>query len=156
MEVLTEHFQSFWKYYAVAGVLLLALIIYFRRWALPLLQYTVEYCIYLGLLHVGLGTIVRVASWFKDQSTMKRARGLVGQSYNPGWETPWLRFWDRELYSPEWLLYMEIIFALVVLLLMVRIRGIGVQRTKRKRGAPPKKTSEAGGYEYKARGGGSR
>jgi len=156
MEILTEHFQSYWMYYAIGAACLLPPIIYFRRWSLPLIQYAVEYVIYLGLFHVGLAVIVLVAGWFKDQSTMKRARGLVGANYNPGWETPWLEFWNRELYNPMWLFYFEIVVAVVVLVLMVRIRGIGVQRKKRRKIPPSKKVAAPGEYQYKAKGGGHK
>lgn len=156
MEILIEHFQSYWMYYAIGAAVLLPPLIYFRRWSLPLIQYAVEYVIYMGLIHVGLATIVRVAAWFVDQSTMKRARGLVGQNYNPGWETPWFKFWNPELYNPVWLLYAEIVAAVLVFVLMVRIRGIGAQRKKRKKVPPSKKAAAAGGFQYKAKGGGRR
>ena len=156
MEIVIDHFQSYWMYYAIGAAVLLPPLIYFRRWSSPLIQYAIEYVIYLGLTHVGLGTIVRVAGWFMDQSTMKRARGLVGENYNPGWETPWLEFWNRELYNPVWLFYAEIVVAVLVFVLMVRLRGIGLQRKKRKKVPPSKKVAAAGGYEYKSKGGSRR
>ena len=156
MEIVLEHLQSYWMYYAIGAAVLLPPLIYFRRWSLPLIQYAVEYVIYLGLIHVGLATIVLVTGWFVDQSTMKRARGLVGENYNPGWRIPLLEFWNRELYNPVWLFYAEIVVAVFVFVLMVRLRGIGVQRKKRKKVPPSKKVAAAGGYEYKSKGGSRR
>ena len=156
MEILTEHFQSYWMYYAIGVAVLLPPLIYFRRWSLPLIQYAVEYVIYLGLIHVGLATVVRVAGWFIDQSTMKRARGLVGEDYHPGWKIPLREFWNRELYNPVWLFYAEIVVAALLFVLMVRIRGIGAQRKKRKKVPPSKKVTAAGDYQYKSKGGGRR
>ncbi|NIA13793.1 MAG: hypothetical protein GWP08_06895 [Nitrospiraceae bacterium] len=158
MEPVLQHFQEFYRYYILALLVLAPPTIIFRRYTFPAIQYTVEFVIYVGLMHVGVGTIVRVAGWFKDQSTMKRARGLANASYDPGWTTPYLEFWRRELYTPQGLIYLEIVLAIIILALMVRIRGIGAQKRKKKRAptAAKRRSAAPNGYRYKSRGGDKR
>ena len=157
MEPILQHFQEFYRYYILAVVILAPPTIIFRRYTFPAIQYAVEFVIYLGLMHVGVGTVVRVAGWFKDQSTMKRARGLANASYDPGWTTPYVEFWRRELYTPKGLIYLEIVFAIIILVLMVRIRGIGVQkRRKRTSSEGTRRSAASGGQRGRNKSGGKR
>ncbi len=156
MEAVMAHLHEHYAYYLVAAIILLPPLIIFRRWTVPGIQYTVEYVIYLALAHGALWVIVRVAAWFKDQSTMKRARGLDSESYNPGWETPWLEFWNKDLYTPHWLMYFEIAVAVILFGFMLKYRGIGTQRRKGRRRGEVAKRPAAGAYQYKGKSGGSK
>jgi hypothetical protein len=94
--------------------------------------------IYIGIMHVLVGGTVLLAGWFKDQSTMKRARGLTDQSFNPGWSTPFVEFWDYAAYTPRWIFFFELALCGVILFLMWKFRPMKLQRRKKKP-APPKK-----------------
>ena len=138
MEIVTQHLQEHWRIYVFAVILLVPILVVFRRWLMPIIQYAVEVAIYLAIVHVVLGGVVRLAGWFKDQSTMKRARGLLNENFDPGWTTPIPKFWEYDSYNPRWLLYMEILLAIGIIILVWRYRPMLVQR-KKKKPVPAKK-----------------
>ena len=146
MEPLFNHFKEFYGYYIMGAICVLPFIIVFRRVAVPAIMYVVEFCIYTGLLHCLTYGVVVTAAWFKDQSTMKRAQGLVGQDFNPGWSTPIVDFWNREAYNPRWLFYFEIALLFLVIFMMWKYRPLRARRPKQKGSAPKKKP---GGYDYR-------
>ena len=145
MEALTEHLTEHYGTYIVAGAVVLPIIIIFRRWAIPFIQFIVEFIVYSSVMHVIIYAIVRLAAWFKDQSSMKRAFGPAGQTDHPGWETPLLEFWNREAYIPGWVLYLEVAFALAIFVLMWRLRPMTPQKVKKK---PPPKKKPSGRYTF--------
>lgn len=131
MEPLVDHFKQYYGYYAMGALCVLPVIILFRRYSVPTIMYAMELCIYMALLHCLTYGVVVFASWFKDQSTMKRARGLLGQDYNPGWKTPILEFWNRKQYDPQWLFYFEIVLLLVLVFLVWKYRPLRARRPKK-------------------------
>ena len=155
MELITQHFTEYWKYYVAGVVVLLPLIILLRRWALPLIQYTIELTIYLGLMHCIIHGILLLACWFKDQSTMKRAFDKMDENFDPGWTTPLTRFWDYTQYAPQWIFFFELVLTGVVIYLMWQYRPLQLQRAKKKP-APPKKKPLAGDYAQRNRMGGHK
>ncbi|HNR29326.1 MAG TPA: hypothetical protein PKI11_00420 [Candidatus Hydrogenedentes bacterium] len=132
-----DHLKEYAVLYALGAVCVIPTLVITRRWSVPLILYAVEIAIYLGLMHVGVGVITRVAAWFKDQSSMKRAFD-IREAKAPGWATPWIEFWDIEQYHPEALLYVEIVVAVIIVFLVWRIRPLRVKR----RQAPPSKKAE--------------
>ena len=146
MEPLVDHFKQYYGYYAMGALCVLPVIILFRRYSVPTIMYAMELCIYMALLHCLTYGVVVFASWFKDQSTMKRARGLVGDDYNPGWKTPILEFWKRKEYNPEWLFYLEIALLFVVLVLMWKFRPLRARRPRKKTANAKKKPIQ---YNYR-------
>ncbi|MCC6145773.1 MAG: hypothetical protein IT368_18355 [Candidatus Hydrogenedentes bacterium] len=133
MQVVLDHLREHYAVYVVIVIALLPIIYVTRRYSVPAILYTVEYIIYLALMHFFLGALVRVAAWFKDQSSMDRAFGR--ENTVVVWETPWLEFWKREAYTPGWLFWMEVSFAVIILVLMWKIRPMRVRRRTDKR--PP-------------------
>lgn len=154
MDVLAQHFTEWWRVYVVVAILVLPVVVIFRRYTVPAILYTVELAIYLCIVHVLLSGVVRLAGWFKDQSTMKRARGLTEQSFDPGWTTPVPRFWDLDAYNPHWLVYLEAVLALGIVFMMWKYRPMQVQRAKKKPAPPKKKT--AAGYVSRGKTGGPK
>lgn len=148
MEPILQHFREYYRVYIMVAVCVLPIIVVFRRWAVPTILYLVEFCIYTVMMHVLVCGVVYLAAWFKDQSTMKRARGVIGEDFNPGWKTPLIEFWDRSQYTPSWLVYVEIVFLVAIAVLMWRYRPIRTQQRKSKT-PPSKKVSAAGKYSYK-------
>ncbi len=131
-----EHFREYAVYYAAGVIVMTPLIYVTRRWSVPIIFYGVEIIIYLALMHAAVGTLTRAAAWFKDQSSMKRAFDV--RVKGPDWTTPWLRFWDADLYVPHGLLYVEIGAAVVIVFLVWRLRPLRVKR----RQPPPSKKAE--------------
>jgi uncharacterized membrane protein (GlpM family) len=145
MEVVIQHLKEHYGWYVFGLICVLPPFVLLRRYTVAPVMYAVELVIYMGLLHCLIYGVVVVAAWFKDQSTLKRARGLVQASFNPGWKTPLLRFWDRQQYDPPWLLYFELVLLVVVIFLMWRYRPL--KRTRRK--PPPSKKKPGPGYNYR-------
>jgi hypothetical protein len=139
MEVVLDHLREHYAIYVVIGIALLPLIYITRRYSVPIILYAIEYLIYVALMHFFLGGLVRVAAWFKNQSSMDRATGR--ESIPVVWETPWLEVWQRDAYLPGWLFWLEIVFAAAILLLMWRIRPVAMKRRSDKR-APSLKAAD--------------
>ena len=132
MDVVIAHFKEFYIYYIFGLLLLLPFIFLTRKWSLPVILYAIEVAIYWGLMHVSVFVIVKVAAWFKDQSSMKRA--FSEKTFeSPDWNTPIVNFWERESYSPHWLFWVEVTLAVIVLLLVLRYRPMKVQHKKTRR-----------------------
>ena len=45
----------------------------------------------------------------------------------------WIEFWNRDLYDPNWIFYMEIVFFVLVLLAVLRYRPMKVQRKRNRK-----------------------
>lgn len=140
MDAVLEHLQEHYLIYLLVAVALLPILFVTRRYSVPLILYAVEYVIYLGIMHVLVGTIARVAAWFKEQSSMDQAFDRPSDPA-PEWSTPYLEFWDAEAYNPTWLLYFEIALAVLIFVMMWRVRPMQVRRRVDKR-APSKKAAE--------------
>jgi len=146
MDAIVAHFQEFWVYWAVGGVLALPVLFLTRKYSVPLLQYTLESGLYMFFMHVLVGGIVRVASWFKTNSSMRALRedGTPEDAVN--WTTPWIEFWDRAQYDPDWVIYLEAVFAVVIVILVAKYRPMKVHNPhKRKYDDKGKLISEKSG-----------
>jgi len=143
--MLVEHFQAYAKIYIGALVVLLPVIIIFRRWSIPLIQYVVELVIYLAIMHIVLWGFLHFASWFKDMSAMDKA--FATDTVNPGWTNSLIEFWDRAGYNPPWIFYVEIVFAIIVVVAMYRVRPLRPQKRKQK--IEKKKMGESTIRKYK-------
>lgn len=129
MEPVLEHLREHYKIYA--GILLVGVppILIFRRFTIPAILYTVEFVIYAVLMHGVLGGVVRLAAWFKAESAMKRAFNARANT-DPGWTTPFRYFYDRTLYHPPWLFYLEIGLVAAILVAMWKYRPMRAQKKK--------------------------
>lgn len=129
MDAVLGHFREHYKLYA--GILLVSLppILIFRRYTIPAILYTVEFVVYACLMHALLGGVIRLASWFKAESAMKRAFETAA-SVNPNWKTPFKEFYDRSQYNPQWLFYVEIAALAAILVLMWKYRPLRVQKKR--------------------------
>lgn len=159
MDAVTAHFQDFYGYYIVGALVLLPLLFFTRKYSLPLILFSIESIIYMGLMHVFIGTVVRVTRWFKENSSMRALREDGKPIDAPEWTTPWIAFWDETQYDPQWIYYMEIVFCVLVVIAVFRFRPMKVQRNRerkfddsggridrKKRG----RAGNSGGYRYSA------
>ena len=138
-EPLIEHVQEHMGAYIGGGVAALVVIALFRRIAVPVLGKLVELAIYFSIMHVAVGTFVRVVNWFKGATTMQGSRVRSDLDSAPGWETPWVAFWDSEAYTPSWLVYVEIGFCVAIVAIVWRFRPLFI---KPKVDEKPKEVSE--------------
>ena len=151
MEPVLEHLREFYRIYLFAAAVAVPLIVIFRRYTVPAITYAVEFAIYSGIMHVVVAGVVRVAGWFKAESSMKRAFGPAGQDTRTGWTTPLLEFWKRDLYHPQWLIYLEVLFLVGILALMWHYKPLRPQK-KGTKPPPPKKPAEFAWQQKKTKG----
>jgi len=126
-EPLIEHVQENMGAYIGGGVAALVAIAVFRRVAIPFVSKLVELAIYFSTMHVVVGAFVRVVNWFKGATTMQGSRVKSDMESAPGWETPWVAFWDRSAYVPSWLVYVEIGFCVVIVGIVWHFRPLFIK-----------------------------
>ncbi|MBI1319613.1 MAG: hypothetical protein GC168_11800 [Candidatus Hydrogenedens sp.] len=133
MDAIASHFQEYWLYWAVAAVLAAPIIFVTRRYSLPVIQYALESAIYMYIMHVIIGAVVRVASWFKTSSSMRALEEDGRPTDAVNWTTPFIEFWDKAKYDPEWIIYLEIGFAVVIVILVARYRPMKIHNPHKRK-----------------------
>jgi hypothetical protein len=123
-----QHLEEQWVYYAAGLAALVLIVTVFRRWALPALMWLLEFALYAVGLHIITSGVVRLARWFKYKSTMPQ-----NIPEEPNWHTPFLRFWDYENYRPQGILWFEIIALAALGFILLKMRPMKTQPTKRRR-----------------------
>jgi hypothetical protein len=129
MDQVLAHLQEYYVAYGLVALGLLPIIYATRRYSVPLIFYTIEIIIYLIAIHVAVWAVVVTARWFKEQSTM-RVLSDGSPVAAPDWSTPLLEFWQRDLYSPSWLVWLEVVLALIVVGLVFKYRPMRVQQKR--------------------------
>lgn len=115
----------------VAGLVCVVAVLYFtRRYSMPAVFWGVEFAAYVAVLHVVVCGLVHVAAWFKYESQMKM---LVSEKEQVPWDVPLKQFWDRTLYHPSWIFYLEIFLAVAIFAAMIWYKPMRVQRFRPKR-----------------------
>ncbi len=127
MDIVLGHFQDFWIWYAAAAAVLIPMVFFTRRYSVPVLLWAVEYVVYCGLFHIVMHFFVMLVVWFKLETTPH-----YKDKIDPGWQTPLLAFWERAEYEPVWIFYVEIVFLILLLGLMIRIRPMKVQKFRKR------------------------
>ncbi len=127
-QIVSEHVQANMNYYIGGAVVLIPLIILTRKWSVPIILYVIEICVYLCVMHTIVHVVTRVTAWFKTSSSM-RALQKDGRPIDAvDWTTPLVSFWDKTLYDPEWVIYVEMVFAVIVLVLVFWLRPMKTQK----------------------------
>lgn len=130
MEAVVTHFQTHATYYIGGAIVLLPVLIYFRKWTFPALFFTVETLLYLAIMHLVLAGIVRAGAWFKGETAME----VVGEAAPPpNWTTPLYEFWRVELYEPRTVAYVELALAAAVVLAVIRFRPLRFKRRRKRK-----------------------
>lgn len=132
MEAVLAHFTEYWIAYAAGLVCLLPILYVTRSYSLPIIFYTVEMVLYICIMHVVMWTLVIIAKWFKEQSSM---RALGDPERAPEWQTPLLEFWVREEYNPPGLFWVEVVFVVVIIAAVYRYRPPKLKRKPKRRAA---------------------
>ncbi len=133
MEVLVAHFRDYALYYGISLVVLVPLLYATRKYSLPIIFYTLETVIYLGLMHIAVWLLVTVTRWFAENSSMRALREDGRPLDAPEWGTPLLEFWRREAYDPQWLVYVEIVAILLIILLVWKFRPLRIKYKGKRR-----------------------
>lgn len=119
MITLFEHARDNVALYVIVALVVLPVSIYYRRQCAPVLYHFVEYCVYVGCMHILFGGIVRVAGWYKTETSMV-ALGPDKPFITPLWD----QFWIKGLYRPEALFYVELGLAFLLAYVVVVIRPV--------------------------------
>ena len=127
----TDHFSAYYVTYLSLLACIIPILYLTKGYSLPLIQYLIELAIYSSIMHLFIGGVVRVAFWFREESTVRSFN--AGERPDP-WTTPWIEFWDTEAYQPYWILYLEIALVLIIFGLVLRYRPMKIQyKTKRQK-----------------------
>lgn len=146
VEAVVEHFKTNYSIYIAVIICLLPVIFFTRKYSLPLILYTIETLLYLCIMHVTMWTLVVIAKWFKEQSSMK---ALHDPDRAPDWQTPLVAFWQKEEYNPVWVYYAEIAFVFIVIFMVYRFRPPKVKRIPKRQSAQDRaKAARSGGGKY--------
>ena len=143
MDTIVQHVQEYWIGYTAGAICVVPLLYFTRRYSVPVIQWVVELAIYATIMHVVLHGAIRLGAWFKFESQMKM---LVEEKERVAWQTPLMRFWERESYNPWWIIYCELAFIVCIFVLMIRYRPmktqkVGAKRESLRKGLAPKKTT---------------
>lgn len=122
MEPVIQHVQQHLGVYVAGAALILPLLYIYRKRTAPVLYHSAEYLIYCTVFHIVMGGLIRVGSWFRLETKFKNNDGTIAADFNPLTNPLNVHFWDKELYSPQWLFYVEIAAAMGLLYLIIAIR----------------------------------
>ncbi len=143
-EQIIDHLSEYMVFYLIGVPLAIAAIYFTRPYSVSLIMYSLEIAIYLASMHTILHFCVQFFTWFSHETQFQAIgdRGTGGD-----WETPWLRFWEWEVYHPQWLIYLEVALIVIILFLVRRYRPMTVQRKQKisvKAAGPQKKKKGKG------------
>lgn len=124
------HLEAYWFFYAAGLAVAIVVIAVTRKYSVPILAWVAEYVVYCGLFHAFLGGVVRFFAWFRDNTQMEWREEYKEVTT---WQTPWTAFWNRQLYEPQWLFWVEVGFAVLILAAMIRYKPMKVQKIGPKR-----------------------
>ena len=146
-EPVLQHIQEYLTLYMIVAPIALIIVIFTRRYSVPLLLYAVEFAAYAFAMHTIVHVLVRLTAWFKNSSSMSMLQedGLPVDAVF--WTTPWLAFWDGETYDPGWIVYVEMVFLVAILGLMYRYRPMKIQQKRTSRYAAPPPPKPAAGSD---------
>lgn len=130
MAAVLAHLEEYWMAYALLAVCLIPILYVTRRYSVPFIQYTVEIVLYIAIMHVAAWCIVAVTRWFKEQSSMKALQEDGRPVDAPEWTTPFFEFWNRELYTPPWLVWVEVVAAVLIVIAVFRFRPMRIQHKR--------------------------
>lgn len=121
-EPITLHVQEYGIVYFGAAIVVIPLLVVFRKYTLPVIYHGVEYLLYCAVAHILIGGLTRAFSWFRSETTFK---AFDDKTPVAGFTTPLTNgFWQKDLYNPEWLFWFEIGVAVLLLYVVVVIRPV--------------------------------
>jgi len=143
LDTIIQHIEDNLAMYVIAVALIAPLLYLFRKQTVPVMYHSVEYAIYCGVFHFLFGGLLRVGSWFRSETSFRNMDGSLADDFKP-FTTPlnW-HFWEKELYQPQAMFYVEVVAALIILYVVVFIRPTRYKRNIYKgRSEAPKKVNQ--------------
>lgn len=134
-EPILPHLKAYAVFYIVGIPALIMIIALTRRYSVPLLVFCIEFFIASLIMHTLVHVNVRVFAWFKNSSSMRMVRDPEADVY---WTTPFLRFWERDVYDPQWIIWLELVFLAIILFVIYRFRPLKPQYKHKSRYYKPK------------------
>ena len=152
MQAALEHLQTHQTAYIVGLACALPLFILFRKYTLPALYHVLEFSIYVVCMHVLMGGIIRMFSWFREETAFKSALGEPLNGFVPMTTPISDGFWLKKNYSPEWLFYFELGLIAFIMYVVIVIRPVKLGNTNfykgkeaaKKKAAKKKKSGRRG------------
>ena len=133
MDAIIQHLQEHMAIYVVAVVVVLPLLYAFRYWTFPVIFHAVEGVFYFACVHMVIAGLVRFFQYFKSQTEMENALG-PGEA-QAAFTTPVnFNFWQKDLYNPEWLFFLEIAAILGIAYVVLKLRPVNYKRKNRYQG----------------------
>ncbi len=126
MDEVIAHVQENLTGYLIVVGCALPIIIIFRKQTFPFIGLCFESALYYAIVHVILTCIVRFFGWFKKESTFEAlgdGNPNLGRSFTTPVLEPW---WDKTLYHPEGLIYLELAFIVLVIIVTFKYRPLDV------------------------------
>ena len=116
--------------YGAAAIILGPAIFFTRQYSVPVILWIFEICVYSLMMHVVIHYFVKITVWFQSSTQMERA--LDRDKVVETWGTPLVEFWDRSLYDPSWIFYVECVFVIGFTVLVFKMRPFKTQKVKPK------------------------
>lgn len=135
------HLKEYAVFYIVGIPILLVIIVLTRRYSVPLIVFLFEFIVAACIMHALVHVNVLIFAWFKNSSSMQMVRDPEDDVY---WTTPMLHFWEWDIYSPQWVIWVEAVFLMAILLLIYRFRPLKPQYKHKSRYYKPKPASKTG------------
>ena len=143
LNTVIQHVEQNLTIYVLAVVIIAPLLYLFRKQAVPVIYHSIEYAIYCSVFHFFLGGLLRVGSWYRSETSFRNTDGSLAKEFKP-FTTPlnW-HFWEKELYQPQAVFYVEAVAALLILYVVIFIRPTRFRRNVYKRNTEtPQKTNK--------------
>lgn len=119
----------------------------YRQYTYPFFFHVFEAIIYASIVHALLSGLVRLAAWFKENSSFDKETVT--------WTTPLFEPWNREGYDPGGLFWVTVVAWIAIAYIIIVIRPVGTKNRYRRDPEPIKKGATAGAtpkgstYTYK-------
>lgn len=141
--LISDHVQDNMKAYIIGCVLAVPFIYFTRKWTIPLLLYTIEICVYLVIMHAIVWFVVNATAWFKNSSSMRALRPDGVPLDAVYWTTPLVKFWQKEHYDPQWTIFVEGTFVVLIVAIVLKYRPMHTQKPKPRYGIDGAKKGES-------------
>ncbi len=151
MDALIQNLQQNIVMYAILVVAITPILYVFRKWTGPFLFHTFEGVVYASIVHLILSAMLYLFGGFKNATNMDAA----GPQGAVNWKTPLFTPWERELYNPSWIFWVNAVAWIFIIYLVIFVRPAHRKNKyhgkEGKQGAPKKasSTQSQSGYQYR-------
>lgn len=126
MDAVIAHLQDNAVPYAFALLVVVPVLLFFWRWVLPVVQWSIEIAVYMTGVHIATHFATALIAWFQRASSSE----YLATGEGADWSTPLVHFWDMEAYNPVGIFYFEGVVLVLLTVLVLRMRPFKVQRSQ--------------------------